>query len=101
MRLIVFFDLPMVKKKERREYVKFRKYLLKQGFIKNQFSVYSKITLNNTATEAVIRNLRSNLPEKGNIQVLTVSEKQFQNIQYMLGERQNEILDNVERLVIL
>lgn len=51
MRVIVFFDLPTTTKSERCEYAKFRKFLIKSGFMMMQESVYSKIALNqNVAT---------------------------------------------------
>lgn len=43
MRIIVMFDLPVVTSAERQEYTKFRKFLLKSGFIMMQESVYTKI----------------------------------------------------------
>ena len=45
MRTIVFFDLPNIYAKDRRNYLKFRKFLLNEGFIMMQESVYSKIVL--------------------------------------------------------
>ena len=47
VRTIVFFDLPNVYLKDKKNYIKFRKYLLSEGFIMMQESVYSKIVLNN------------------------------------------------------
>ena len=41
MRTIVFFDLPTVYLKDKKNYIKFRKYLLSEGFIMLQESVYS------------------------------------------------------------
>ena len=49
MRVIVFFDLPTESLDDRREYRKFRKFLVKKGFLMMQESVYSKIALNQTA----------------------------------------------------
>ena len=40
MRLILFFDLPVVSKEDRRIYATFRKYLIKNGYIMMQTSVY-------------------------------------------------------------
>jgi CRISPR-associated protein Cas2 len=40
MRVMVFFDLPVVTSAERKEYTKFRKFLIHEGFIMMQFSVY-------------------------------------------------------------
>ena len=39
MRLLVLFDLPVTTTEERREYTKFRKYLIKSGFMMFQESV--------------------------------------------------------------
>jgi CRISPR-associated protein Cas2 len=43
MRLLVFFDLPMVTKAEKRAYVQFRKFLLNDGYDMIQWSVYGRI----------------------------------------------------------
>lgn len=52
MRVIVFFDLPVKTKKDRREYSNFRKYLVKSGFMMMQESVYSKLALNQNVANA-------------------------------------------------
>ncbi|MFN8985285.1 MAG: CRISPR-associated endonuclease Cas2, partial [Burkholderiales bacterium] len=38
MRLMVFFDLPVVKKEDRRAYTVFRRFLLNDGYDMLQFS---------------------------------------------------------------
>lgn len=101
MRIIVFFDLPSVTSSERKEYRSFRKLLLKNGFIMLQESVYSKIALNATVVNYLIEALRRGKPPNGSIQVLTVTEKQYGKIEFIIGERQTTILDSDERLVIL
>ena len=53
MRLMVFFDLPMLTDKDRREYNRFHKYLLKNGFIMMQKSVYTKLVINNVTSAAL------------------------------------------------
>lgn len=40
-------------------------------------------------------------PPKGLVQVLSVTEKQFANIQTLVGEVENETLDTDDRMVIL
>lgn len=47
MRLILFFDLPTTTPIERKVYANFRKRLIKDGFVMMQYSVYSKLVLNN------------------------------------------------------
>ena len=45
MRVIVMFDLPTLTKDNMRDYRRFRKFLLKNGFIMLQESIYTKLTL--------------------------------------------------------
>ena len=70
MRVIVMFDLPVVSAHDRKEYSKFRKYLIKNGFLMLQESVYCKLTPNSTMADSIIENFRKNKPEKGLIQAL-------------------------------
>lgn len=101
MRILVMFDLPMTTSAERKEYTKFRKYLIKSGFLMMQKSVYCKLSPNSTLADAVIENVRKNKPEKGVVQVLRVTEKQYAKMEYIVGEGQTEVLSSDDRLVIL
>ena len=101
MRTIVFFDLPNVYAKDRRNYLKFRKYLINEGFIMMQESVYSKITLNSQQSSLLIGRIRKNAPKKGLIQLLTITERQYANIEYVIGESNTKITNSEERLIIL
>lgn len=101
MRIIVFFDLPVQTKKDRKEYSIFRKYLIKSGFIMMQESVYCKLALNPTAANAIEENVRRNKPPEGLVQMLTVTEKQFSKMEIVVGNSKNATLDTDERLVVL
>ena len=101
MRLIVFFDLPVFTKADIREYSKFRKYLIGQGFVMMQKSVYSKLAINGTQAQAIASSVRKNRPKSGLVQIMTITEKQYQNIEFIVGESQREIIDTLDRLVIL
>lgn len=98
---MVFFDLPTLTAGNRKEYVKFRKYLIKNGFIMLQESVYCKLTLNSTVSEAVVQGIRKNKPPEGLVQVLTLTEKQFSKMELITGEYKSEVLQSDKRLVIL
>lgn len=101
MRIIVMFDLPVVTSADRKEYAKFRKYLIKSGFLMMQESVYCKLAPNSILADAVIENVRKNKPEKGLVQVLRVTEKQYAKMEYIVGEGRTEVLSSDDRLVIL
>ena len=46
MRILVMFDLPTETSEDRRNYRKFRKNLIKNGFIMMQESVYVRLAMN-------------------------------------------------------
>ena len=101
MRILVFFDLPTNTSKERNEYTRFRKYLIKSGFLMMQESVYTKIALNQTAAKTISEGVRKNKPTAGLVQMLTVTEKQFAKMEFVVGSCQSEVIATDERLVIL
>lgn len=101
MRVLVFFDLLVLTSENRRAYAKFRRFLLKNGFLMLQESVYCKLALNSSAVNAIVDNVHKNKPEEGLIQLLTVTEKQYAKMDIILGQVKSEVLDTDERLVIL
>ena len=101
MRVVVFFDLPTETAEELRDYRRFRAALLKNGFFMMQESVYSKIILNNTAANVIKETVRKLKTGKGLIQMLTVTERQFENMEFVLGKKQSTVVDTAERLVVL
>lgn len=87
MRILVFFDLPVVTAKERKAATKFRNFLVKDGYHMIQWSVYSRIC-NGTDSIAMHKSrLNQNLPEKGSIRMLTLTEKQYESIEVLLGQK--------------
>lgn len=85
MRMMVFFDLPMVTKAERRAYTQFRRFLLNDGYDMIQFSVYGRILNGNDGEEKHMKRLLANLPSEGSIRVLTVTEKQYAGMKLLVG----------------
>ena len=101
MRIFVFFDLPVLTAKERRDYRQFRRFLIKSGFLMMQESVYCKLAQNSTAAEMIIDNVKKNKPNDGLVQILKVTEKQYAKMEFIVGESHSEVLDSDERLVVL
>lgn len=99
MRLIVFFDLPMLTKSEVNEYNNFRKFLLKNGFIMMQKSVYSRLVLNNGSSKLLRDAVAKNLPSAGIVQIMQITEKQFLDIEYLVGKSNSKIIDSIDRVV--
>lgn len=101
MRVMVFFDLPVLTASDRKGYRDFRKFLIKSGFLMLQESVYCKLVPNDGVAETLINNIRKNRPENGLIQVLRVTEKQYNKMDYVLGKQTSDVVDSDERLIIL
>lgn len=85
MRMLVFFDLPVVTKAERRAYTQFRRFLLNDGFDMIQFSVYGRILNGRDAEEKHMQRVVANLPPEGSVRVLTVTEKQYASMKLLVG----------------
>lgn len=66
-----------------------------------QESVYSKICLNGSQVESCKRKLRENRPPDGLVQLLIVTEKQYANMEYIVGSGASKTLSSDERLVVL
>ena len=97
MRIVLFFDLPMISDAEIRRYTKFRKYLIKNGYVMMQYSIYSKIFPNRDTVKWHKKELERNLPPDGSVMILEVTEKQYQSIQNLVGSKKaldKKITDN-------
>ena len=101
MRVMVFFDLPTLTSLDKKNYSLFRKFLINEGFIMMQESVYSKIALNATISSLIQDKVRKNKPPKGLIQMLVITENQYSKIEFVIGQGQNKIVDGTNRMVIL
>ena len=101
MRILVFFDLPTETAKDRKTYSKFRKFLINEGFIMLQESVYAKLALNNSVVDSVKEKLYKNKPTKGIVQLLTITEKQYSDIEYIVGNSSSSVLENTERFLVI
>ncbi len=102
MRLMLFFDLPVGTPAQRRSYAQFRKHIIKDGFLMIQESVYSKLVVNDAVAGSTIVRLNTYCPTEGLIQVLKVTEKQYETMTYISGTRaEHEEMDTMEEFIVL
>lgn len=102
MRVFVFFDLPMECTKERHEYSLFRRFLLKEGFIMEQKSVYTRLVANANVGKRLIDTIIENKPDsKGYIQILTVTETQYQKMEIIGCGSEKTTIDTLEDVIII
>lgn len=102
MRLVLFFDLPVGTAKQRKDYRLFRKFLIKDGFLPLQESVYAKLVVNDNAASSAVARVRKHRPPAGLVQILKVTESQFATMEYITGKRPDfEEVDTMEELLVL
>lgn len=101
VRILLFFDLPTTTSSDLKQYRKFRKYLISNGFVMIQESVYVRLLLNLGMAKYMCDNLVKNKPKSGLVQVLIITEAQYNRMVFLVGESKSEVLDTTDRLVIL
>ena len=89
VRVLILYDLPMSENDDRKEYTKFRKDILKLGCYLVQFSVYAKVIKNEVYYKSFINKLKNVLPEKGEVRVIKLTEKQYEDMIFLNGVRNN------------
>ncbi len=80
MWILTMFDLPVGSKKERKAASGFRHFLLDEGFEMAQFSVYMRFCTGKEHAETITRRIRENLPEGGKVDIVFITDKQYENI---------------------
>ena len=100
MWIFVMFDLPVGSKQQMREATKFREFLLDEGFEMSQFSVYARFCNGRDSYESHLKRIERNLPEKGEIHVLTFTDKQYEGIVRFSSQRRKKPRKNPDQLAL-
>ena len=80
------FDLPVDTKAARRAYAQFREFLLKDGFSRMQFSVYTRHCASEENADVHIRRIENQVPADGEVRILTITDKQFERMRCFWGK---------------
>lgn len=84
------FDLPVDDKEARRQYTRFRKALLRDGFSKMQFSVYIRHCASRESAAVHAARVERAVPPDGEIRVLTITDKQYERMLIFWGKRRGQ-----------
>lgn len=96
------FDLPTETSTHRRNYRKFRKFLIQNGYSMMQYSIYTKIILNRPVLNYQKKKLQQNVPPEGYVDTLIVTEKQFVNMEMFGGDGKRSDQENsTKRMIVL
>ncbi|HMM12888.1 MAG TPA: CRISPR-associated endonuclease Cas2 [Bacteroidales bacterium] len=83
--VFVFFDLPTETKKDRKAYALFRKNLQRDGFAMLQYSIYVRHCSSRENADVHLRRVKSFLPERGEVILFTLTDKQFGMMEFFQG----------------
>ncbi|MBE6389981.1 MAG: CRISPR-associated endonuclease Cas2 [Lentisphaerae bacterium] len=100
MWLMTMFDLPTISKEEKKEYTRFRKYLLREGFIQLQYSVYAKFLASRENSRKYYRYIQEIVPPGGYVRLLMVTDKQFGDMVSLYGTKIEEVEHKPEQLLL-
>ena len=84
--LFVFFDLPVGTRAERGAATRFRNFLKNDGYMMLQYSVYARVCRGEEAVDKHLRRVTGNMPKKGSIRCLQVTDRQYGRMRLLLGE---------------
>jgi len=100
MWLIAMFDLPVETADNRRDYTRFRKALLKDGFMMLQFSVYARFIPSEEAAESHRRTIRTVIPPLGQVRLIAVTDHQFGKMEVFFGKKPREPEDIPQQILL-
>ncbi len=100
MWLIAMFDLPVETTENRRDYTRFRKALLKDGFMMLQFSVYARFIPSEEAADAHRRTIRQVIPPLGQVRLIGVTDHQFGRMEVFYGKKPREPEEIPEQILL-
>ena len=101
MWVFVFFDLPVKTKEQRRLATQFRNFLIKDGYDMMQLSVYTRVCRGQDAVDKHLKRLTNNLPPRGSVRALQVTERQFGRMKTLVGPVRKQEETAHDQLVLL
>lgn len=91
MWVIAMFDLPTDSVQIRRQYTRFRKALIRDGFQMMQFSVYIRHCSSRENAAVHVQRIENAIPADGEVRVLLVTDKQFARMRVFWGKRRQPV----------
>ena len=101
MRIILMFDMPTITIEDRKNYSKFKDNLIDDGFIMIQYSIYVRICKNQDDITKHINRVKMFTPEKGNIRLLQVTEKQYEQMIMLRGIKNVDEKESNNSMIII
>ena len=99
--IFVFFDLPVLTRQERRDATRFRTFLVNDGYDMMQLSVYTRVCRGQDAADKHLARVEKNLPPKGSVRALQVTERQYARMKFLVGTATRQEKTGTDQLVLL
>ncbi|MCC7229063.1 MAG: CRISPR-associated endonuclease Cas2 [Fimbriimonadaceae bacterium] len=90
MWVVAFFDLPTETRKHKTAYRKFREFLLKDGYIMLQYSVYARPCADRESADKHERRIETQVPEEGEVRLLSLTALQYSRMRCFFGETESD-----------
>ena len=87
MWVLVMFDLPVMTDAQRKHASGFRNELLDRGYMMAQFSIYMRHCPSPEAAEAAVALLKKLVPREGKVNVLAITDRQYERMETFYGGR--------------
>lgn len=100
MWMFALFDLPVGTRQNRRNYTRFRKLLLAEGFSQLQYSVYARYIVSEEAAVPIRAKIKRALPPQGQVRLLSVTEKQFAKQHVFTAGKRMEAEDVPDQMLL-
>jgi len=100
MWLVAMFDLPVDTKESRREYTRFRKTLLREGFMMLQYSVYARYFESQENSDVHRARVRGALPPDGQVRLIAITDHQFGKMEVFFGKKRQETEEPPAQLLL-
>jgi len=75
--MLVTFDLPVTEKSQRKQATRFRNFLLDDGYLMIQFSVYARSCVSYARQQTHLRRLKKHLPPEGSVRAIFITRAQW------------------------
>jgi len=90
MWIVVLFDLPTETKAQRKDYTRFRKSLLLDGYTMMQYSVYMRHSSSDENAKVHAERVKRSLPDDGEVRIIKITDKQFGKIEVYFGKKRTK-----------
>lgn len=83
---MVLFDLPVGTREQRKIATRFRKFLINDGYMMMQFSVYARVCNGMERVDKHFKRLQKQIPSRGSVRVLQITDQQFERMKLLVGD---------------